>query len=80
MWPNITGVFGTVLSGGRISIEAAIGAFAGQEPYPAMIKTDLNEEDQKDSRANFSANRCSSTYSGDAMQPKALNCLPCIRC
>ena len=80
VWPpNIWGVFGVVLSAGRVSIESPLGAFAGQEPWPSMVKTELNEEDQKDSRVNFSSDRSSSIYSGTAMQPKALNVLPCIR-
>ena len=62
-----------------MSIESPLGAFAGQEPWATMVKTDLTEADRQDSRVNFSSDRSSSIYSGSAMQPKALQSLACIR-
>mgnify|MGYP005960315715 CR=1 FL=1 len=82
-WPNINGFLnsyglGNVPNDFNIHWDGALTLVSLQEQSLVQINEDPQWKTTQDFR--FDASKSNGTYSGNLVQPKALNALPCIRC
>ena len=76
-WPNIFGTLGDLAANSSNAFSNGALYWSGQDSTFCSAR-DGSVKASFDPRID--ASKSSSIYSGAAMQPKALNCLPCIRC
>lgn len=73
-WPNTIGQLHQLASGLTLKTGVFSGSVVTHRAYTSILGTDQDEF-----TLDFNASNGNAIYGGTTVQPKALNCLPCIR-